>query len=295
MRLSSAVHDAMFALAKQITHITNLKQSFMRSAMISKLTLILAVASIAVAGCKKDKGPQTQPVEQTKKISRVEENGQTTATFQYNTDGSVKTITMDIGILDPVTFTFSYNAQKKVDEINTGGGDKVKFIYQGGILVWAENYEAGQKVSENNFTYENGKMKSNTLLTGFPQGGGTIIYRPTYRAVYHYAANGNVQKVSTYVLDDNDQLVLENETAYQQYDAKKNPLAQIAEFSQAVLYQPVSVNNPVIEKWLSDNGAVLETTDNVYTYDAAGYPTTLKSTTTVPGQTPTVRNVKFFY
>ena len=265
----------------------------MRSAMISKLTLILAVASIAVAGCKKDKGPK--PVEQTKKISRVEENGQTTASFQYNTDGSVKTLTMDLGILDPTTFTFSYNAQNKISEVSMGGGDKVKFIYQGGSLVWAENYEAGEKVSENNFQYENGRMKSNTLLTGFPQGDGSIIYRPTYRAIYHYAANGNVQKVSTYALDDNDQLVLENETAYQQYDSKKNPLTAIAEFSQVMMYQPVSVNNPVIEKWLSDNGSVLETTENVYTYDAAGYPTTLRSTTTVPGQTPTVRNVKFFY
>lgn len=261
--------------------------------MISKLTLILAVASIAIAGCKKDKGPK--PVEQTKKISRVEENGQTTATLQYNPDGSLKSMTMDMGILDPATFTFTYNAQKKIAEVTTDDGDKTKFIYQSGVLVWAENYQEGEKVSENNFQYENGKMKSNTLLTGYPQGDGSIIYRPTYRTVFHYNANGNAQKVSTYTLDNNNQLALESEFVYQQYDNKKNPLAVIAEFSQVMMYQPVSVNNAVIEKWQSDNGAVLETTENVYTYDAAGYPTTLKSTVTVPGQTPTVRNVKFFY
>jgi hypothetical protein len=261
--------------------------------MISKLTLILAVASIAVAGCKKDKGPK--PVEQTKKISRVEENGQTTASFQYNTDGSLKSLTMDLGLFDPTTFTFTYNAQNKIAEVNTDDGDKVKFIYQGGILVWAENYESGQKISENNFQYENGRIKSNTLLTGFPQGDGSITYIPTYRSIFHYNANGTVQKVSNYSLDDNDQLALENEYVYQQYDNKKNPLTIISEFSAVLMYHPVSANNPVVEKILKANGTIDESTEHVYTYDAAGYPTTVRSTTTVPGQTPTVRNVKFFY
>lgn len=264
----------------------------MRSAMISKLTLILAVASISVAGCKKDKGPK--PVEQTKKISRVEENGQTTASFQYNADGSLKSLTMDLGILDPTTFNFTYNAQKKIAEVNTTDGDKVKFVYQAGILVWAENYEEGKKISENNFQYENGRIKSNTLLTGYPQGDGSTLYKPTYRSVFHYNGNGTVQKVSNYTLDNN-QLVLENEYVYQQYDNKKNPLTIMAEFSQVMMYQAVSANNPVSEKMYNANGGVDETTENVYTYDAAGYPTTVRSTTTVPGQTPTVRNVKFFY
>jgi hypothetical protein len=258
--------------------------------MISKFTLVLAVASLAIAGCKKDKGPK--PVEQAKKISRVEENGQTNASFQYNADGSVKSLTVDQGI--PVTFTFTYNAQKKVSEVNTGDGMKSTFVYEGGILKLTENFEDGQKVSENNFVYENGRLKSNTLFTGFPEGNGTV-YRPTYRRVFHYNANGNVQKVSIYALDDDEQLALESEFVYTQYDNKKNPLTAIADFSQAVLYEPISVNNPLTEKWQSPNGAVLETTQNEYTYDAAGYPVTLKATTTPQGGAATVRNVKFFY
>lgn len=258
--------------------------------MISKLTLVLAVASVAIASCKKDKGPQ--PAEQTRKISRVEENGQTNAAFQYNADGTVKSLTVNQGI--PVTFNFLYNAQKKVTEVNTADGFKSTFVYEGGVLKLTENFEDGEKVSENNFVFENGRIKSNTLFTGFPQGNGTV-YRPTYRRVFHYNANGNVQKVSIYALDDDEQLSLESEFVYPQYDNKKNPLTGIAEFSQAVLYEAISVNNPLSEKWQSPTGTVLESSQNEYTYDAAGYPVTLKVTTTPQGGAATVRNVKFFY
>lgn len=267
----------------------------MKLAMISKLSFILAVASIAFVSCKKDKGSGPNPAPVTKKLSRIEENGQTTATFQYNTDGALKTIMMDLGLFGATTFNISYNAQKKISEVLTSDGDKTSFIYEAGNLKMTENFEEGDKISENHFTYENGKMKSNTVFTGSPEGNGTIIYRPTFRTVYHYNANGTVQKVSTYQLDDNDQLALEYEYVYQQYDNKTNPLTIIAEFSQVMMYQPMSVNNPVVEKLLAPNGTVSETTENAYTYDAAGYPSTLTSTVTAPGQTPTVRTVKFFY
>jgi antitoxin component YwqK of YwqJK toxin-antitoxin module len=268
----------------------------MKLAMISKFSLVLAIASIAFTSCKKDKsGPDNPPV-QTKKLTRVEENGQTTATIEYNTDGTVKKFFTDFGIFGAVTFTFTYNAQKKVSEITSSEGFRSVFRYENGKLAWAENYEDGEKVGENNFQYENGRVKSNMYLTAYPQGGGHVIYRPTFQAVYNYNANGTLQKISNFVkADAGDQLVLDNEYVYQQYDTKKNPLTVISEFSQIMMYLPVSENNPLIEKFYNANGSVEETTENVYTYDAAGYPLTLKSTATTPGQTPSVRNVKFIY
>lgn len=268
----------------------------MKLAMISKFSLVLAIASIAFTSCKKDKSGPSNPPEQIKKLTRVEENGQTTATIEYNTDGTVKKFFTDFGILGATTFTLTYNAQKKVSEITSGDGFKSVLRYENGNLVWAENYEDGEKVGENSFQYENGRIKSNMYLTAFPQGGGHVIYRPTFQAVYTYNANGSLQKVSNYVkAAAGDLLVLENEYAFQQYDTKKNPLTVVSEFSQIMLYMPVPANNPLIEKVYNANGAVEETTANVYTYDASGYPLTLKSTVTAPGQTPTVRNVKFIY
>lgn len=267
----------------------------MKSAMISKMSLILAVASIAFVSCKKDKGSGSTPPPVTKKIARVEENGQTTASFQYNTDGTLKTVVMDLGLFGATTFNISYNAQKKISEVVTSEGDKTKFIYESGNLQWTENFEENEKISENHFTYQNGRMTSNTLFTGFPDGNGNVTYRPTFRTAYLYSANGALQKVSTFTLDDNDVLVLEYEYVYQQYDNKTNPVAAINEFSQVMMYQPIPANNPLVEKMLAPNGTVSETTENAYTYDAAGYPTTLTATVTAPGQTPTVRTVKFFY
>lgn len=266
--------------------------------MMTRVTaLILAVASIAFTSCKKDKN-KPDPVEQTKKLSRIEENGQTTATFTYNTDGTLKTLLMDYSPFGTTTFEFTYNGQKKISEVISSEGIRNKYIYEGGNLTWIENYEGADKVGENNFQYENGKVKSNTYLTAYPDGNGNVIYRPTFRTVYHYYANGTVQKISTYVKGTggaNAELVLDYEYVYQQYDSKKNPLAVISDFSQSMMYQPVSINNPLIEKMYNPNGGVDETTENTYTYDAAGYPVTLLAKVTPAGGTATTRTVKFFY
>jgi antitoxin component YwqK of YwqJK toxin-antitoxin module len=268
----------------------------MSQAIIRAATFILAVASIGFTSCKKDKsGPGNNPGTQTKKITRIEENGITASTFGYNTDGTLKTVTTKLEN-NTVTFNLTYDAQKRPAEFVSNEGYKAKFIYQNNVLTLTENYEDGEKVSENSFTYENGKVKSNTLLMGYPQEGGNIIYKPVYRSVYTYYANGAVQKVSTYILNPfEDELELQFEYVYQEYDDKKNPLSVMADFSQVLMYQPVNVNNSKIEKLYNALGEIEETTQNVYTYDAAGYPVTLTSTVTPTGEQPTVKNVKFFY
>jgi hypothetical protein len=266
----------------------------MRLAMMTRAAaLLLAVASITFTSCKKDKG-NSNPVEQTRKLSRIEENGQTTATFTYNTDATLKTLLIDFGPFGSTAFEFTYNAQKKISQVVSSEGFTSKYSYEGGNLVWIENYEDGEKIGENDFQYENGKVKSNTVLTPYPDGNGNVVYKPTFRTIYTYYASGNVQKISTYVLGANNQLELDHEYVYQQYDGKKNPLAVMSDFSQAFMYQPISINNPLIEKWYNATGGVDETTENEYTYDAAGYPVTIKSTTTTGG-TPTVRTTKLYY
>ncbi|HYF32429.1 MAG TPA: hypothetical protein VD993_14995 [Chitinophagaceae bacterium] len=261
------------------------------------LTILLAVASIAFVSCKKDRSPGNpgDPGGQTKRISRIEQNGNISASFTYNADGTLKTIST--AFTDhTVNFAFSYNAQKKVTEFASDEGYKSKYVYINNVLDRTENYEDGQKISENIFTYENNRIKSNTLFTAFPQGNGNILYKPTYRAVYSYYGNGNVQRVATYTIDPvTDEVEPEFIYMYQQYDGKKNPLAVISDFSQILLYQPIHINNPLLEEMLDGNGTLLESTGHVYTYDAAGYPVTAKSTITPVGGTPTVIDIKYFY
>lgn len=259
-----------------------------------KFVLVLLAAGIAFTSCKKDKSKPTDPGTATKKITRIEENGNTSAAFTYNTDGTIKTLSMSDNGTNTV-FTFSYNAQKKPSEVVNTDGLKAKYIYEGTGLKMIENYDDNQKISENHFTYESGRVKSNTLFIGFPGEGGNVTYLPMQRSIYYYTAAGALEKVSTYEADDEGQLKLAQEYVYTQYDAKSNPLAVLSDFSAVIFQQPVHSNNPMVEKMLSETGAVLETTNNVYTYDASGYPLTCTSTSTFMGGTPTVTNLKFFY
>lgn len=263
--------------------------------MMTRITvLMLAVASIAFTSCKKDKGNPTDPdpVGQTKKLSRIEENGQLTASFTYNADGTLKTLYTVFG--SAVTFEFNYDAQKKVSQVTSTEGGLYKYIYENGLLARVDNLIDTQKIAENVFQYENGKVKSNTLYTINTDENGFVTKIATFKTVYFYNGGGSVQKVSTYVLSGAGQLELDHDYVYDQYDSKKNPLAVMGDFSQAVLYQPVSANNPLTEKWVNANGSIDETTVNEYTYNADGYPATVKSTTTTNG-TPTVRTSKLFY
>lgn len=264
---------------------------------IKASALILAVASIAFVSCKKDKkGPGNEPQQPEKKIARVEQNGNTSASFTYNADGTLKTMTSNMDQGGLTTFTFTYNAQKKISEVKSSEGYTMKYVYQNNQLRLTENFLDGQKVSENSLEYENGRIKSNTVFTAFPQDGGNVVYLPTFKAVFSYHASGNAQKTSLYILNPmTDELELAQEFVYLQYDNKKSPLASISEVAQVLMFQPLQINNPVVEKVLDKNGTVEESTEHVYTYDGAGYPTTLKTTVTVPGQTPTVINSKFFY
>lgn len=260
-----------------------------------KFAYVLVAASIAIASCKKNKSNPSDPGNITRKITRIEENGGVSARFAYNADGAIQTINTNIDG-DDVVFTFSYNAQKKPKEVVNSQGSRSVYIYDAAGLKMIETYEENEKVSENHFTYENGRVASNTLFVAIDGGGNNVTYEPVQRFVYRYTAAGALDKVSTYEVDDqNGQFVLTQDYVYTQYDTKKNPLTVLSDFSAVLFQQPININNPVVEKMLSPGGTVIETTNNVYTYDAAGYPVTCTSTSLFTGGQPNSSTLKYFY
>ena len=266
---------------------------------VTKVLAILAVAGLAFAGCKKEKKPTgggNNPGPTTK-ITRIEENGLTTSTFEYNADGTLKKATSTISPGNSTTFNFKYDAQKRMSEFSSDMGYVSKFVYADGVLKMTENFEDGEKQSENMLTYENGKIKTNTLFVAFPQGGGNVTYKPTFRVVFTYFPNGNADKVEYFSVNPNtNQQTLEYGYRYKQYDDFKSPTSVLADFAQVLLYQPIHKNNPLLEEYFDGQGVVDESTTNVYTYDASTkLPLTCTSTVTPVGETPTVINVKFFY
>ncbi|HYE56560.1 MAG TPA: hypothetical protein VD996_17045 [Chitinophagaceae bacterium] len=258
--------------------------------------LFVAIAITGLVSCKKDKAKDPVPEAPARMLSSIEENDFRVAAFTYNSDGTIKEIHTSTSPGNTTTFTFTYNAEKKPVEFVSDEGYKSRYVYLNGTLDRTENFENGKKVSESVFTYENGKIKSNTLFTGFPQHDGSVLYRPTFRTVYTYHTNGWLMKTSAYVLSQpGGSLELDHEYVYYTYDDKKNPLFVISEFSQIMLHQPVQANNPLIERRLNAQGAIEETTMYSYTYDAAGYPLTARASTAVQTGDPLIINTKFNY
>ena len=264
---------------------------------VIKVSAIIAVASLAFVSCKKDKKGPDNPGNQSTKITRIEENGLVTGKFEYNADGTLKKAIVITSPGNETVFSFSYNAEKKVSEFTNDQGYKSKYVYANGVLRLTENFQNGVKVSENNLTYENGRIKSNTSFTAFPQGGGNTVYKPTYRVVFTYFPSGNVDKAQYFSVDpDTNEETLEFAYRYKQFDDMKSPTSLVADFARILFYQPIHKNNPLLEEFLNSDGIVEETTTYEYTYDATtGLPLTGKSTTNVVGGTPFVINVKFFY
>lgn len=266
-----------------------------RNLITKAAALSLAIVALSLSACKKDKpGPTPAPAE--KKLTSIEENGQRVAAFEYNANGSLKKLTTRDNPGDETQISFTYDAEKRLTEIATDNNSKLKYVYENGLPRLAESYIGNHKVGENIFVYENGRIKSNTMFMAIPKPDGGILYKPTFSTVYHYSVNGVLQKLSTYTANQATGLLeLESERTYNDYDARKNPLVVMKDFALAFLYQPIQQNNSRLEKLYNAAGELIETTVNEYTYDAAGYPVTMKSTVASTGGTPTVINTKFNY
>ena len=91
-----------------------------------------------------------------------------------------------------------------------------------------------------------------------------------------------------------NQLEISEKRTYEQYDTKTNPLAQLGEFSK-VFFMDMSARNPLVEKSYDENGLLSETVTHEYTYDSAGYPVQVKSTTTPSTGSASVATAKYFY
>lgn len=255
---------------------------------------IVALSSMILTACSKDDsnpGPGQTPA---KKIVKIEEDDNTTTTFFYNTDGSFQKITLTDPDGENNTMTFAYTGNK-LSTITNSDGSKIKYTYDGDKISKADILdEANRQVSYNQFAYQNGKVVSvtvnaNTAEEGDPE------YIEYLKTQFTYYANGDTKDMTTSIFNPlTSQLEVAEKKTYEQYDTKTNPLAQLGEFSKVFLMD-MSARNPLVEKSFDENGLLTETVTYQYTYDAAGYPVQIKSTTTPSTGSATVSTVKYFY
>jgi hypothetical protein len=266
---------------------------------------LFGAAIVLSVACKKDKdnndggngGPD--PIGSTKKLVKIEEDADNYSTFEYNADGTCKKITfVSVDDEEETTSTMSlvYNSNKKIDEAVYGDGSKIKYIYEGNSVKRSEVFNAdNEKQSYTEFTYQGGKLASNTVYTGIEDDNGQINFIAWMKTEFTYHSNGDVKETTLYMANPMTQQLEKTQVRrYEQYDSKVNPLSKLGDFSASFLGE-VSSRNPLVEKVFDKNNNLEETVTNEYTYDSDGYPITCKSTTTVVGEPADVTTTKFFY
>lgn len=255
---------------------------------------IAALSSMVVMSCSKNDsipGPGPTP---SKKLVKIEEDDNSTTTFSYNNDGTFQKITTSDADGDGNTMSFAYTGSK-LSTITNADGSKISYTYQGDKISKADILDdANNQVSYNEFTYQDGKVSSVTMYANVAEEGDPefIEYMKT---AFTYYGNGDTKDMSISIINPlTNEMELAEKRTYEQYDTKTNPLAQLGEFSRVFLMD-MSARNPLVEKSFNGDGILTETVTHEYTYDAAGYPLQVKSTTTPSTGSASVATLKYFY
>lgn len=257
------------------------------------LFALLTFAVVGVTSCSKNDstpGPNPTP---SKRLARIEESDNSITTFSYNADGTFQKIQTSGGDGDNNTMTFAY-ANNKVASITNSDGSKISYVSEGGKIIRAEIYNgANTQVSHNDFSYQNGKITSVSVFVSNEEEDPEFInYMKTD---FTYYGNGDTKEMTVSILNPmTGELELSQKRSFEQYDTKTNPLAQLGDFS-SVFLMDMSARNVLLEKSFDAEGALQETVENQYTYDAAGYPVQVSVKTTPAGGTPETSTMKFFY
>jgi len=254
---------------------------------------IVALSSMVMMSCNKDDS-NPGPGSTTKKIVKIEEDDNSTTSFTYNTDGSFQKITTAAADGEETTMTFAYSGSK-LSTITNSDGSKISYVYQGDKISQADIFdEANHQVSKNVFAYQDGKVTSVTVNANIAEAGDPE-YVEYIKTAFTYYGNGDTKDVTTSIFNPlTNQMEVSEKRTYEQYDNKTNPLAQLGEFSRVFLMD-MSVRNPLVEKSYNENGQLTETVTYEYTYDEAGYPVQIKSTTTPSTGSASVSTIKYYY
>jgi hypothetical protein len=255
---------------------------------------IAALSSMLIVSCSKDDsnpGPGSTP---TKKIIKIEEDDNSTTTFNYNTDGSFQKITITDSDGEGSTMTFAYTGNK-LSMITNSDGSKISYVYQGDKISQADIFDgANNQITKNVFAYQDGKVVSVTVNSNIAEEGDPE-FREYLKTAFTYYANGDTKDVTTSIFNPlTNQLEVSEKRTYEQYDNKTNPLAQLGEFSRVFLMD-MSARNPLVEKSFNENGQLTETVTYEYTYDNAGYPVQVKSISTPSTGSASVSTLKYYY
>jgi hypothetical protein len=259
--------------------------------------LSLSFFILAFTACVKDSptpDPITNPI--IKKLSKIEYDGGSYETIEYNINGSISKIANHIqyvGGADHTVFTFIYNGTL-LSEIKGDDASKYVYTYANNEVVKADVYAAGGTLAGYyEFTYQNGKLWRTDGYFRFP--GAAIPANPTLRYENEYYSSGNLKKlVQHFRTTSTNTLDKTGEHVFNQYDTRQNTTV-LFESNPFLPLESLMPNNPLSELHFDSSGALEETLTHTYTYDAGGNPLSRKTISKMTGAQETMENAKFYY
>ena len=273
-----------------------------RRLVVTLLSLVL----LSITACKKDKDPHSPiPPSKKQKLVKIQESPDDYTSFDYNTDGTLQKMTVsnrfDNGLI-VYSLTLKYGADKKIDQAVYNNGNTIKFFYENGLLTkTALADEKGVLINIQTYIYDYKKrLTTFTVFGPFPLDDGApgTSYKPVLKTEYTYF-NVNDSLVHEAVVYKRNPATKQMDkwtiVRSDSYDDKKNPLAELGDFSLA-LFQEVSKRN-VTSGGIYDADYILEEyTENDYTYREDGYPSAnVQKSWDSRGTIPTILNIIYTY
>lgn len=228
---------------------------------------------------------------------------------------------------DTETSIYTYNGNK-INEVTNNDGNKSVYTYSENLISKITEYEGTKINSTDDFTYENGKLKSVLTVENYTNSTTGILTTYKSRTVYTHNSNGTILEES-YDIDPKTAVETKNEdtatytfvngnlmkvvyfssykdatntlTYEYEYDDKKNPLLNIIGLDKIEL-KVISKNN-VLKQTRSDQstsygitvpGLPTETTNYTNIYNSNNFLSESKFTYT-SGTTIKPANIQYFY
>ena len=186
-------------------------------------------------------------------------------------------------------FTITYNANKKITEVNSSAGEKIVPVYENNALVRADIFMAGQRTGYTNYQFEGGNIKRATIYIGADND-----FVPILEFQYDYNAAGNVEEGLIMVGTDNPGEMARAGHVELSYDNKTNPLYEHRDFL-VLLWQGMSKNNAVEEKIYDSNLQLEDRYVYEYTYKSNGFPEKANVKQGLPGEPVETSIVGYIY
>lgn len=255
------------------------------------ISLVLAAAFLFASCEKEGKSPDSTA----KKIRKIQYDGGSYESIDYNSNGTIHTITNHTEYTagqpaDHVVFTFAYN-NNLVTEMQGSDGVTFKFSYDGKKVVKTEISSGGTLVGVYQYSYSNDRVSQVDAFIRIP--GTNLPTTPTMRYVNEYYASGNLKKTSIFT-PSGANLKKVDEVVIDDYDSKFNPIA-LFENNPFLPLENFLPNNPLKETHFNQDGVIVETVVHTYTYDANGNPLTRKSVSKAVGSAEQTENATFTY